>query len=104
MEAQGITESVIKAVVEKSYIASYTYDANGNRTSTTYPNGVVTTYEYNSINALVRQVSRDSDNNILTSFEYTIGANGERTSVTELKMKSKIILKIQSRMVIEAII
>ena len=27
MEAQGITESVIKAVVEKSYIASYTYDA-----------------------------------------------------------------------------
>ena len=44
------------------------------------------------INAMVRQVSRDSDNNILTSFEYTIGANGERTSVTELKMKSKIIL------------
>ena len=37
------------------------------------------------INAMVRQVSRDSNDNILTSFEYTIGANGERTSVYELK-------------------
>ena len=27
MEAQGITEDIIKSVVEKSYIASYTYDA-----------------------------------------------------------------------------
>ncbi len=64
--------------------ASYTYDAVGNRTSTTYPNGVVTTYGYNSINALVSEVTTDSSDNILASYEYTIGANGERLSCTEL--------------------
>ncbi len=63
---------------------TYTYDANGNRTSTEYPNGVVTTYGYNSINALVSEVTTDSDDNILASYEYTIGSNGERLSCTEL--------------------
>lgn len=72
------------SVTDSEGTTSYTYDANGNRTSTTYPNGVVTTYGFNSINALVSEVTIDSDDNILASYEYTIGANGERLSCTEL--------------------
>ncbi len=72
------------SVTDSEGTTNYTYDANGNRASTIYPNGVVTTYEYNSINALIRQVSKDSNNTVLASYEYTIGANGERLSCTEL--------------------
>lgn len=63
---------------------SYSYDANGNRTSTEYSNGVTTTYSYNSINVLVSEVTTDPDENVIASYEYTIGANGERLSCTEL--------------------
>ena len=72
------------SVTDSEGTTSYSYDAVGNRTSTTYPNGVVTTYVYNSINALVSQVSTDENDNVLASYEYTIGANGERLSCTEL--------------------
>ncbi len=72
------------SVTDSEGTTSYTYDAVGNRISTTYPNGVVTTYGYNSINVLVSEVATDSDDNILASYEYTIGANGERLSCTEL--------------------
>ena len=72
------------SVTDSEGTTNYTYDANGNRASSTYPNGVVTTYEYNNINALTRQISKDSNNTVLASYEYTIGANGERLSCTEL--------------------
>jgi len=72
------------SVTDSEGTTTYTYDAVGNRTSTTYPNGVVTTYSYNSINVLVSEVTTDSNDNILASYEYTIGANGERLSCTEL--------------------
>ena len=72
------------SVTDSEGTTSYSYDEVGNRTSTTYPNGVVTTYGYNSINVLASQVSTDDNGNILASFEYTIGANGERLSCTEI--------------------
>ena len=72
------------SVTDVEGTTTYAYDANGNRISTTYPNGVVTTYGYNSINALVSEVTTDSEENVLASYEYTIGANGERLSCTEL--------------------
>ena len=72
------------SVADPEGTTTYSYDAVGNRTSTAYPNGVVTTYSYNSINALVSEVTTDSDDNILASYEYTIGSNGERLSCTEL--------------------
>ena len=78
------TQGRLISVTDSEGTTSYTYDENGSLESTTYPNGVVTTYEYNSINALVKQVTRDGNGILLTSYEYTIGANGERTSVKEL--------------------
>ena len=78
------TQGRLISVTDSDGTTSYTYDDNGNLESTTYPNGVVTNYEYNSINALVKQVTRDGNGILLTSYEYTIGANGERLSVKEL--------------------
>jgi RHS repeat-associated protein len=71
-------------VTDSEGTTRYSYDINGNRACTTYPNGVVTTYEYNDINVLTRQISKDSTGTVIASFEYTIGDNGERLSVTEL--------------------
>ena len=72
------------SVTDSEGTTTYTYDEAGNRVSTCYPNGVTTTYEYNDINILISEVTTDSSNNILASYEYTIGSNGERLSCTEL--------------------
>lgn len=72
------------SVTDSEGTTSYTYDKVGNRVSTTYPNGVKTTYEYNEINVLTKLVTKNASGEILQSYEYTIGANGERLSVVEL--------------------
>ncbi len=72
------------SVIDPEGTTNYAYDANGNRISTEYPNGVTTTYSYNSINVLVSEVTTDPDENVIASYEYTIGSNGERLSCTEL--------------------
>ena len=74
----------LTSVTDSEGTTSYTYDDNGNRKSTSYPNGIVTTYEYNEINALVKQVTKNKSGTVIASFEYEIGKNGERTKVTEL--------------------
>ncbi|SEV82810.1 RHS repeat-associated core domain-containing protein [Ruminococcaceae bacterium KH2T8] len=71
-------------VTDSEGTTSYTYDAVGNRASTEYPNGVTTTYGYNENNVLVSEVSTDSAGTVLASYEYTIGANNERITCTEL--------------------
>ena len=70
-------------VTDSEGTTKYTYDANGNRISTEYPNGVVTEYGYNNTNVLISEVTKGSDGNVLASYEYTIGANGERLKCTE---------------------
>ncbi len=74
----------LTSVTDSKGTTKYAYDENGNRKSTTYPNGLVTTYEYNNINALVKQVTKNKNGTVIASYEYEIGKNGERTKVTEL--------------------
>ncbi|MCR5529477.1 MAG: hypothetical protein K6F49_09695, partial [Saccharofermentans sp.] len=71
-------------VTDSEGTTTYTYDSIGNRESTEYPNGLTTTYDYNDINVLVSQVTTNEDGEVLQSFEYTIGDNGERLTCTEL--------------------
>ena len=66
---------------------TYSYDKLGNLAKTEYSNGVVTTYEYNSMSVLIKLVTTNSQGTILASYEYTIGANGERLSCQELNRK-----------------
>lgn len=71
-------------VTDSEGTTTYSYDANGNRVSTEYPNGVTTVYTYNSINVLTSQITTDENGDVIASFEYMIGANGERLTCVEL--------------------
>lgn len=62
---------------------TYSYDAGGNLSGYVYPNAVETTYQYNTLNRLTSMSLSKTTTN-LASFTYTLGAAGNRTSVTEL--------------------
>jgi RHS repeat-associated protein len=63
-------------------VTSYTYDANGNLESTTYPNAVSTSYAYDALNRLTG-VSASAGGAAVAGYAYTLGAAGNRLSVTE---------------------
>jgi len=65
----------------------YSYDEVGNRATIEYPNGIVVSYEYSNMDVLTKQTATDSVGNVLLSYEYTIGLNGERLSCTELNRR-----------------
>ncbi len=62
---------------------TYRYDANGNLTSYTLPNGVRAGYVYDSRNRLL-QASVEGTGGVLARYTYTLGAAGNRLSVSEL--------------------
>lgn len=61
---------------------SYAYDAGGNLTGYTYPNGVQTTSVYDALNR-VKQTSSIKGSS-LSGFNYTLDPEGHRLSVAEL--------------------
>ena len=58
----------------------YEYDENGNQTSQINPNGVVTNYEYDPLNRLVRTILDSGGLGIEQQYEYD--AVGNKTSET----------------------
>jgi RHS repeat-associated protein len=64
-------------------VTSYTYDANGNRSTMTYANGVTTSYTYDSCNRLIAETITDSAGTIIESYAITLGAAGERIQIVE---------------------
>lgn len=56
-------------------IASYTYDANGNKKSETLGNGVVSTYTYNKANRITNIENKSGDITI-SSYEYSYFLDG----------------------------
>lgn len=65
-----------------SATTSYNYDANGNLTGYSYPNGVQATFTYNSLNRLTNVSA--SKGTPIASYAYTLGAAGNRLTVSEL--------------------
>jgi RHS repeat-associated protein len=61
----------------------YTYDAVGNRASEVSPNGIVMEYTYDTLNRLLKLVNKNSNGDIISSYEYTLGPSGNRLKVTE---------------------
>jgi RHS repeat-associated protein len=61
----------------------YTYDAVGNRSSVQLPNGIVTTYLYDSLNRLTNLTQVVGTTN-LASYSYTLHPTGRRTGATEI--------------------
>ncbi|MBN2488770.1 MAG: RHS repeat protein, partial [Methanosarcinaceae archaeon] len=65
------------------HITGYSYDANSNLIGMTYPNSISTEYLYDENNQLVELINKDTTQ-VVSSFEYTMDAVGNRLSVEEL--------------------
>ena len=61
---------------------TYTYDNAGNLQGYLYPNGVQSGYSYNALNRLTNMTI--AKGSTVASFDYMLGAAGNRTQVTEL--------------------
>jgi len=64
------------------HITGYSYDANSNLIGMTYPNGMNTEYLYDENNQLIELINENSTQ-VVSSFEYTLDAVGNRVSVAE---------------------
>jgi RHS repeat-associated protein len=62
---------------------SWTYDAAGNRKTQTLPNGVVSTWGYDSRNRLTAIEHRKADASLIASYAYTLSGTGQRSQVVE---------------------
>ncbi len=74
----------LETVTDTSGATTYTYDAVGNLNTVTYPNGLVTDYDYNSINQLTDVYTRDSFGALISHYAYTLTPTGRREVITEL--------------------
>jgi RHS repeat-associated protein len=71
----------------------YAYDLMGNLEQVRLPNGVISDYDYDAMNRLVRlrqykDVNHDNEytasvDQVLSEYDYTLALDGKRTSVTE---------------------
>ncbi len=69
--------------------SSYSYDPAGNRTGLAYPNGTSVTYGYDTNNRLT-QLTHNSSNSVLNSFNYSLGPIGNRTKIDEANGISRV--------------
>ena len=79
-----LLDRLTRVVDRNGYATVYEYDANGNRTAVHYANGFTTTYDYDLLNRLICEKTVDINGDIVVQYIYTLGAAGERKSVTEL--------------------
>ena len=79
-----LLDRMTRVVDRNGYATVYEYDANGNRTAVHYANGFTTTYEYDLLSRLICEKTVDNRDNVVVQYIYTLGAAGERKSVTEL--------------------
>ena len=66
---------VVKVKEAGEETVSYTYDRNGNKKSETLANGVVSTYDYNNANRIVKLVNKKG-NTTISSYEYSYYLDG----------------------------
>ena len=81
----------LATVTDASGTTTYDYDAVGNLASYSYPNGILTSYSYDSLNRLTSMQSIcgsgtgcRSPGAPIASYAYSLGATGNRLSVSEL--------------------
>jgi RHS repeat-associated protein len=62
----------------------YTYTKVGSRETVTLPNGVVTAYQYDSLNRLTNLTHSVGGTNLLASYTYQLHPTGRRTNAVEI--------------------
>ena len=70
-------------VSEAAGTVTYAYDANGNQTGISNPNGTVVADVYDTANRLTSITNKTSGGTVLSSFGYGYNSDDKRTSVTE---------------------
>ena len=70
-------------VSEAAGTATYAYDANGNQTGITNPNGTAVADVYDAANRLTSITNKNSSGTVLSSFGNGYNSDNKRTSVTE---------------------
>lgn len=73
----------LKTVTDAQGQTSYTYDAVGNLDTVTFPNGIVTDYDYNTVNQLINVTTKNSLGDVLSSYTYGLDNTGRRDDITE---------------------
>jgi RHS repeat-associated protein len=81
--AYDATNRLICGTDWNDHVTSYAYDTNGNLVGMTYPNGMETEYVYDEDNRLIELINKN-ETQVISSFEYTLDAAGNRLSVDEL--------------------
>ena len=66
----------------------YTYNAVGRKVSVTYPNGIITTFAYDDLHRTTGVFHKNSSDEIVASFEYTLKDDGRIQSVVENKKQT----------------
>jgi RHS repeat-associated protein len=72
-----------KVIDPSGRIYTYSYDEAGNPMSLAYPNGVTTTYAYDSLRRLTDLSTRKSTGEVVQSYSYTLGPTGNRARIVE---------------------
>jgi len=76
-------------VLGTSLLITYFYTPVGNIDHITYPNGTETDYGYDTLNRLTSVTNKvTASGNMLSSYSYTVNADGMRTGVTEHQLES----------------
>ncbi|MEW8150669.1 MAG: polymorphic toxin-type HINT domain-containing protein [Candidatus Thiodiazotropha endolucinida] len=73
----------LHTVTDASGTTQYTYDNVSNLDTVTYPNGMVTDYDYNSVSQLTHVTTRDASGTLIGSYSYTLDDTGRRETITE---------------------
>jgi len=73
----------LSTVAEAAGTATYAYDADGNQTGLTNPNGTTVADVYDAANRLTSITNKSGAGAVLSSFGYGYNSDNRRTSVTE---------------------
>ena len=73
----------LSTVTDGTGTTTFEYDAVGNLASRRYPNGVVVTYAYDSLNRLIA-LTNTGPSGVISSYTYTLAPDGRRTHVSEI--------------------
>ncbi|MES9863930.1 MAG: putative Ig domain-containing protein [Candidatus Thiodiazotropha sp. LLP2] len=78
----------LQSVTDAAGTTSYGYDAVGNRTSVSYPNGSSEVYQYNNLNRLTRKETYNGAGTLVQAYDYTLHVTGRRSQIDEQNGRS----------------